>query len=105
MKEESKIIKRTPLYDDHVELGARMVEFGGWAMPLNYPEGISSEHLDTRRSAGLFDISLMDRLVSVFEKIAGEIDEEPELLLNAPVSTEIKRVDELKALKEPVLKE
>jgi len=50
---------KTPLYDLHVELGARMVEFAGYAMPVQYPAGIMAEHLHTRESAGLFDVSHM----------------------------------------------
>ena len=52
---------RTVLYDQHIELGARMVPFGGWEMPVQYPAGIVQEHLATRRDAGLFDVSHMGR--------------------------------------------
>ena len=54
-------VKRTPVYDDHLKLGAKMVAFGGWEMPLHYPQGILAEHLDTRKYGGLFDISHMGR--------------------------------------------
>ena len=54
-------LKRTPLYDRHVRLGATMVEFGGWDMPIRYPHGIIEEHLATRGGAGLFDVSHMGR--------------------------------------------
>ena len=54
---------RTPLHSRHVELGARMVDFGGWEMPVQYPSGIIAEHLATRRGAGLFDVSHMGRFV------------------------------------------
>ncbi len=54
---------RTPLYDKHVSLGARMVEFAGWEMPVQYPTGIVEEHLRTRKGAGLFDISHMGRFL------------------------------------------
>jgi aminomethyltransferase len=54
-------MKRTPLYEEHLKLGAKMVEFGGWEMPLHYPPGILSEHLATRKFGGLFDISHMGR--------------------------------------------
>jgi len=50
---------RTPLYALHVELGARIAPFAGYAMPIQYPRGILSEHLHTRASAGLFDVSHM----------------------------------------------
>ncbi|MGH7836694.1 MAG: glycine cleavage system aminomethyltransferase GcvT, partial [Candidatus Binataceae bacterium] len=51
-------VKRTPLYDAHRRLGARMVEFGGFAMPLQY-RGILGEHRAVRQAAGLFDLSHM----------------------------------------------
>jgi len=51
-------MKRTPLYDTHRELGARMVEFGGWEMPVQYTS-ILEEHHAVRRRAGLFDVSHM----------------------------------------------
>lgn len=58
-----KSLRQTVLYSRHVALGAKIVEFGGWAMPVQYPGGILQEHLLTRRSAGLFDVSHMGRLV------------------------------------------
>lgn len=51
-------LKRTPLYEAHVRLGARLVEFGGWEMPIQYT-GILDEHQAVRSAAGLFDISHM----------------------------------------------
>jgi aminomethyltransferase len=54
-------MRRTPLYDRHVALGAKVVEFGGWDMPLQYPAGILEGHLATRRGAGLFDVCHMGR--------------------------------------------
>lgn len=51
--------KRTPLYDHHVKLGARMVPFAGYDMPVQYPTGILAEHQWTRTHAGLFDVSHM----------------------------------------------
>ncbi len=50
---------RTPLYDLHRELGARMVPFAGYEMPVQYLPGILAEHLGTREAAGLFDVSHM----------------------------------------------
>ena len=55
--------KRTPLYDAHVALGASMVDFGGWEMPIQYPAGILNEHLYDRRHCGSFDVSHMGRLI------------------------------------------
>ncbi|MDE2464739.1 MAG: glycine cleavage system aminomethyltransferase GcvT [Alphaproteobacteria bacterium] len=52
-------LKRTPLYDLHVALGGKMVEFAGYALPVHYPTGILKEHLHTRAAAGLFDVSHM----------------------------------------------
>lgn len=51
--------ERTPLYDLHVSLGARMVPFAGYDMPVQYPTGIITEHNWTRSSTGLFDVSHM----------------------------------------------
>ena len=51
--------RRTPLYDFHLANGARMVPFAGWDMPVQYPDGIRTEHLATRAGAGLFDVSHM----------------------------------------------
>ena len=56
-------LKRTPFYDKHVAAGAKMVDFGGWEMPVHYPAGIISEHLATRSGAGLFDVSHMGRFI------------------------------------------
>ena len=53
---------RTPLYSWHAAAGARLIEFGGWEMPLQYPAGILEEHLATRKAAGLFDVSHMGEL-------------------------------------------
>ncbi|WPH18762.1 glycine cleavage system aminomethyltransferase GcvT [Variovorax paradoxus] len=53
---------KTPLYDLHVELGARMVPFAGYSMPVQYPAGLMAEHRHTRDAAGLFDISHMGQL-------------------------------------------
>lgn len=53
--------RRTPLHEVHRELGARMVEFGGWEMPVQY-SGIVEEHLAVRRAVGLFDVSHMGEI-------------------------------------------
>jgi aminomethyltransferase len=54
--------KKTPLYDEHVRLGARMVPFGGWLMPVQYT-GIVDEHQAVRNAVGMFDISHMGQFV------------------------------------------
>ena len=55
-------LRRTPLYELHVSLGARMVPFAGYAMPVQYPQGIIKEHIHTRTQAGLFDVSHMGQV-------------------------------------------
>jgi aminomethyltransferase len=52
----------TPLHALHLELGARMVPFAGYSMPVQYPAGLMAEHLHTRAAAGLFDVSHMGQL-------------------------------------------
>ena len=52
-------LKHTPLYQLHLDLGARMVPFAGYEMPVQYPNGILKEHLHVRAAAGLFDVSHM----------------------------------------------
>jgi aminomethyltransferase len=56
-------LKRTPLHALHVELGARMVPFAGYEMPVQYPMGVMKEHLHTRASAGLFDVGHMGQVL------------------------------------------
>lgn len=56
-------LMRTPIHERHVSLGGAMTEYNGWDMPLSYPSGIVNEHLMTRKSAGLFDVSHMGRFV------------------------------------------
>jgi aminomethyltransferase len=58
---------KTPLHDLHIELGARMVPFAGYNMPVQYPAGLMAEHLHCRASAALFDVSHMGQL-----KITGD---------------------------------
>ena len=54
-------MKRTPLYERHLNLGGKMIEFSGWEMPVQY-EGIISEHLEVRNGVGVFDISHMGEI-------------------------------------------
>lgn len=56
-------LNRTCLYDLHVTLGARMVPFAGYEMPVQYPMGVLKEHLHTRSAAGLFDVSHMGQVI------------------------------------------
>lgn len=55
------MILHTPLYDEHVKLGAKIVDFAGWEMPLQY-SGVIDEHLAVRNAAGLFDVSHMGQI-------------------------------------------
>jgi aminomethyltransferase len=55
-------LKKTPLNEAHRRLGGRMVDFGGWDMPVQYPAGTIEEHLRTRTHAGLFDVSHMGEI-------------------------------------------
>jgi aminomethyltransferase len=55
-------LRRTPLYEEHKSLGARLVDFAGWEMPVQY-EGIKAEHNAVRNHAGLFDVSHMGEVV------------------------------------------
>lgn len=54
-------LRKTPLHAEHRELGGKLVPFGGWEMPLQYPAGILAEHEAVRTAAGLFDVSHMGR--------------------------------------------
>ena len=58
----SEELKKTPLNDVHRALGGRMVDFGGWDMPVQYPAGVIEEHMATRTRAGLFDVSHMGEI-------------------------------------------
>ena len=56
-------LRRTPLHALHLSLGARMVPFASYEMPLHFPAGILREHLHTRKAASLFDVSHMGLVV------------------------------------------
>lgn len=62
MSNETEQLLTTPLHDLHLELGARMVPFAGYSMPVQYPAGVMKEHLHTRTAAGLFDVSHMGQV-------------------------------------------
>jgi aminomethyltransferase len=55
-------LRRTPLFEEHVGLGAKIVPFAGYRMPIHYPAGITAEHHAVRRAAGLFDVSHMGEI-------------------------------------------
>ncbi|WP_066703104.1 glycine cleavage system aminomethyltransferase GcvT [Curvibacter delicatus] len=62
MSSPDQNLLHTPLYDLHLSLGARMVPFAGYAMPVQYPAGLMAEHHHTRTAASLFDVSHMGQL-------------------------------------------
>jgi aminomethyltransferase len=66
--------KRTPLYEEHVRLGARMIPFGEWIMPVQY-SGIMDEHQAVRKNVGVFDISHMGQLIATGPGAAGWLNE------------------------------
>jgi len=80
--------RRTPLYDRHVELGARMVDFAGWEMPVYYV-GINEEHRAVRARAGLFDVSHMGQI-----EVTGS---GAEALLRKALASDIDRLEEGRA--------
>ncbi len=68
------MLKQTPLYHLHLELGAKMVPFAGYQMPLQYSKGIIHEHLHCRSHAGFFDISHMGQCLILGDSAAGELE-------------------------------
>lgn len=67
-------LKKTPLYDFHLELGGKMVPFCGWSMPVQYKDGVLSSHLHTRQQASLFDVSHMLQFKERLNAVSGELD-------------------------------
>jgi aminomethyltransferase len=61
--DNSAPLLKTPLHALHIELGAKMVPFGGYDMPVQYPMGVMAEHKHTRAAAGLFDVSHMGQVL------------------------------------------
>src|SRR5262245_16354805 len=78
---------RTPLYERHVALGARMVPFAGWEMPVQY-EGVIPEHHAVREDCGIFDVSHMGRFEFEGPKAPGAL---PALLSNDPETGDRRR--------------
>jgi len=70
----SQPLKRTPLYEAHVAAGARLVEFGGYEMPVQYRDGVLKEHLWTREHAGVFDVSHMGPSFLTLDETTGDGD-------------------------------
>ncbi|HET7388959.1 MAG TPA: glycine cleavage system aminomethyltransferase GcvT [Nocardioidaceae bacterium] len=63
MAAASPDLSRSPLHERHVELGAKMAEFGGWQMPLEYSSGVVKEHTSVREAVGIFDVSHLGKTV------------------------------------------
>ena len=87
--DSSAPLLRTPLYDLHVSLGAKMVPFAGYAMPVQYPAGILKEHTHTRTQAGLFDVSHMGQVMLVGPDAAAALETlVPVDIIDLPVGTQ-----------------
>ncbi len=82
MAGDETILKTTPLHEEHISLGARMAEFGGWEMPIQY-EGILAEHEHTRTKTGLFDICHMGEFELTGPTAAADLEN----LLTMKIST------------------
>ncbi|PTY36062.1 glycine cleavage system protein T [Saccharospirillum sp. MSK14-1] len=67
-------LNTTPLTDLHIELGARMVPFAGYSMPVQFPLGVKGEHLHTRTQAGLFDVSHMGQVKLTGPEVAAALE-------------------------------
>ncbi len=74
MSTSTDSLLKTPLNDLHVSLGARMVPFAGYSMPVQYPAGLMAEHHHTRNAAGLFDVSHMGQLRLVGDDAAAAFE-------------------------------
>ncbi|MDY0747459.1 glycine cleavage system aminomethyltransferase GcvT [Paucibacter sp. R3-3] len=70
----AEILLKTPLHALHLELGAKMVPFAGYDMPVQYPAGVMAEHKHTRAAAGLFDVSHMGQVRLVGDAAAAALE-------------------------------
>src|ERR1041385_4210426 len=77
------MLKRTPLFEAHQKLGGKLIEFGGWEMPVQYTS-ITDEHLAVRRAAGIFDISHMGEIT-----VSGPAAEE---FLNSVLTNNVRKL-------------
>jgi aminomethyltransferase len=66
--------KRTPLWEQHKQLGARLIDFGGWDMPVAYPAGTIKEHKAVRTAVGLFDVSHMGEVVMRGDRVRDAVE-------------------------------
>ena len=78
------VLKQTPLFEEHLKLGAKMVGFGGWNMPVFY-SGILDEHQAVRQHVGIFDISHMGQI-----EVSGPAAKR---WLNAVLTNNVERLD------------
>ena len=76
-------LKRTPLFSAHQRAGGKLIEFGGWEMPVQYST-ITDEHLCVRRAAGIFDISHMGEVI-----VRGPA---AEAFLNATLTNDVRKL-------------
>ncbi|WIV95817.1 glycine cleavage system aminomethyltransferase GcvT [Kinneretia aquatilis] len=72
--DSSAPLLKTPLHALHIELGAKMVPFGGYDMPVQYPTGVMAEHKHTRAAAGLFDVSHMGQVRLIGDGAAAALE-------------------------------
>src|SRR3954454_4867114 len=84
MQSDGQALKRSPLHDRHVALGAKMAEFGGWEMPLEYPTGVIKEHTAVREAVGVFDVSHLGKGVV---RGPGALD-----FVNARLTNDLRRI-------------
>jgi aminomethyltransferase len=75
---------QSPLHDRHVALGAKLAEFGGWSMPLEYPSGVVAEHTAVRESVGVFDVSHLGKVMVTGSGAASYV--------NATLSNDLARI-------------
>jgi aminomethyltransferase len=67
-------LKKSPLHDRHVALGAKFAEFGGWEMPVEYPAGVLKEHAAVREAVGIFDVSHLGKALVAGEGAAAYVN-------------------------------
>lgn len=85
----TETLAKTPLHALHLELGARMVPFAGYDMPVQYPLGVMKEHLHTREAAGLFDVSHMGQALLRGENAARALETlVPVDIIDLPLGTQ-----------------
>ena len=80
---------KTPLYDEHVALQGKIVEFGGYLLPVQYPTGVIAEHMAVRNQVGLFDVSHMGEVLFQGEDVVENLNH---LLTNDFTNLQIGRV-------------